>query len=112
MNSSQSPDNRAKTRKGRQLSLSSPGNSGPTTFFLKTEKEMERMQRGRKSSRGATVREEEDQITPMPSAEDTSFGVQSLVCNTGEDALPQAYRCFNAVVHECSIELTTTRRKQ
>lgn len=99
MDSSQSPDNRVKTRKGRQPSLSNPGSSAPTTFFLKTEKDMERMQRGRKTSRGSTVPEQEDQITPMPAAEDSSFGVQSLVCNNGEDGRLRAYHCHNTAVH-------------
>ncbi|KAF2161755.1 hypothetical protein M409DRAFT_69560 [Zasmidium cellare ATCC 36951] len=73
------PETRAKTRKGRQPSITNPGHSGPTTFFLKTEKEMERsMQRGRKPSRASAVPEEDDQTTPMASVEDTSFGVQSL----------------------------------
>ncbi|KAK4507403.1 hypothetical protein PRZ48_001138 [Zasmidium cellare] len=79
MNSSQSPENLAKTRKGRQPSITNPGHSGPTTFFLKTEKEMERStQRGRKPSRASAMPEEDDQITPMASVEDNSFGVQSL----------------------------------
>lgn len=80
MNSSQSPEARSKTKKGRQPSLSNPGHSGPTTFFLKTEKEMERStQRGRKQSRSSVVSEDTTQTTPMASLMgDSSYGVQSL----------------------------------
>ena len=85
MNSSE--DSQYRTLKAKKASttppqsLSNAGNFGPTTFFLRSEKEVEKSaQRGRKTSRGSmTTPEESAQKTPVASMiSDSSFGVQSL----------------------------------
>ncbi|KAM3415953.1 hypothetical protein BST61_g9443 [Cercospora zeina] len=51
--------------------------AGPTTFFLKTEKELEQAsQRGRRKSRSVSSADEEH--TPVSSMAEGAFGVQSL----------------------------------
>ena len=61
-----------------------PGLSGPTTFFLRSEKEVEKgTHRGRRTSRGSSSpspgEQDSTQKTPMASMMgDSSFGVQSL----------------------------------
>ena len=64
---------------GNPPSIANPGHSGPTTFFLKSEKDIERdMERGRRKSRSNTGGSSE-QMTPQASVMDnSSFGVQSL----------------------------------
>ena len=84
---SSSQDSQYRTLKARKTAAAHPpalatqGHSGPTTFFLRSEKEVEKStQRGRKQSRGSPTAEEEDmQKTPMESAMgDSGFGVESL----------------------------------
>ena len=72
--------------------LANPGHSGPTTFFLRSEKEIEKSsQRGRRTSRDSGSEQEDSmQKTPMASMTgESSFGVQSLEDTIGasEDAL-------------------------
>ncbi|KAK4574415.1 hypothetical protein LTR86_002177 [Recurvomyces mirabilis] len=57
-----------------------PGPSGPSTFFLRSEKELEKgTQRGRTASRGIMDSQEESVKTPPGSSmADSSFGVESL----------------------------------
>lgn len=65
-----------------------PGRSGPTTFFLRSEREMEAaMQRGRRISRSSAASAEE-QTRPSPGTvmESSSFGVESLA-----DTINSAY---------------------
>ncbi|KAK5126633.1 hypothetical protein LTR85_009567 [Meristemomyces frigidus] len=83
MSANQSYD--ARTIKGKKPtanppSISNPGHSGPTTFFLKSEKDVERSTpRGRKASRSSMALEEESIRTPSASEMgDSSFGVESL----------------------------------
>ncbi|KAK4547067.1 hypothetical protein LTR36_001288 [Oleoguttula mirabilis] len=83
MSASQSYD--ARTIKGKKPaanppSMGNPGHSGPTTFFLKSEKDIERStQRGRKASRSSAGPREEPLRTPSVSdMGDSSFGVESL----------------------------------
>ncbi|KAK5111106.1 hypothetical protein LTR62_005305 [Meristemomyces frigidus] len=83
---STSKDYDARTIRGKQPAIhppppsTSPGKSGPTTFFLRSEKEIERSgQRGRKASRSnSTDQEEQAKIPPASSMADSSFGVESL----------------------------------
>ena len=82
MSASQSYDGR--TIKGKKSCgvnpppLANPGHSGPTTFFLRSEKDLEKStQRGRKTSRAET--RDGRQVTPSSSAMgDSSLGVESL----------------------------------
>ena len=73
-----------KAKKGSGIQpppLANPGHSGPTTFFLRSEKEVDKStQRGRKASReSASAEEDSMQKTPMASMMgDSGFGVQSL----------------------------------
>ncbi|KAK5171892.1 uncharacterized protein LTR77_003529 [Saxophila tyrrhenica] len=66
-----------------QPPYTNPGHSGPTTFFLKSEKDIEagaQQQRGRKMSRASASTQDEN-TSPTPSGSmsgDSSFGVQSL----------------------------------
>lgn len=83
MSASQGYDTR--TIKGKKPaanppSLANPGHSGPTTFSLRSEKDIERsVQRGRKASRSSTETQDEPLKTPSASAMgDSSFGVESL----------------------------------
>lgn len=70
-----------KARKGSVVNTAAnASSSGPTTFFLKTEREMEKtVQRGRKPSRG-TMPTRQERETPLVTASisDSTFGVQSL----------------------------------
>ena len=88
---SSAEDSQYRTLKAKKASaaqpppLANPGHSGPTTFFLRSEKEVEKSsQRGRRASRdSASVQEDSMQKTPMASMMgESSFGVQSL-----EDAI-------------------------
>ena len=75
-------------------SLSNPGHSGPTTFFLRSEQEVEkRAQRGRTLSRDSdAIPEESLQKTPMASVMgDSSFGVQSLESTIRSEASPSEH---------------------
>lgn len=81
MNSAQSIDlgsAKAKKAAAGRLPANQGRSSGPTTFFLKTEKELEHhnVQRGRRKSRSAVVGAEEQQA--FPDMMESSFGVQSL----------------------------------
>ncbi|KAK3691277.1 hypothetical protein LTR37_018722 [Vermiconidia calcicola] len=58
--------------------LSNPGHSGPTTFFLRSERDVEKSSsRGRKASRESDA-PEEDSMTKTSMSESGTFGVQSL----------------------------------
>lgn len=80
MNSAQSADlGVAKAKKSTRPPV--PGRSlGPTTFFLKTEKELVDTvaQRGRKKARGTVVSAEDQRQTSVDSMADSSCGIQSL----------------------------------
>lgn len=88
--------------------LANPGHSGPTTFFLRSEKDMEKsVQRGRTGPTGTIkgpLRETAQGSSPSP-MRDSSFGVQSL-----EDALGAAFPVENTLsrttsnVSEASME--------
>lgn len=88
--------------------LANPGYSGPTTFFLRSEKDIEKgVQRGRKTSRDSvTPSEESIQTTPMASAmQDSTFGVQSLESTissniSSDDSLSRT----NSNLSEASVE--------
>ncbi|CAK4028498.1 hypothetical protein DOTSEDRAFT_67494 [Lecanosticta acicola] len=70
-----------KAKKGGAPAATNPGYAAPRTFFLKSEKELEKSveQRGRRNSHSTETSEEPTQKTPMESVmEDSSFGVQSL----------------------------------
>ena len=98
MNSSQDTSRtvRGKKAAGAQPPpLANPGHSGPTTFFLRSEKDMEKSaQRGRRASHeSASTQEEASQKTPMGSLmDDSSFGVESL-----EDTLSSAFSSDNSL---------------
>lgn len=93
MSSSQDSPNRtlkAKKAAVNSTSVGKPGQSGPTTFFLKSEKEVSTsVERGRKMSRAATMGEG-GSPQKAPSAglpvDESSYGVQSL-----EDAISSSY---------------------
>lgn len=83
MSASQGYD--ARTVKGKKPvanppSMVNPGHSGPTTFFLKSEKDIERnTQRGRKASRSSCESQQEASVPPSVSdMGDNRFGVESL----------------------------------
>ncbi|KAK3110737.1 hypothetical protein LTR53_014675 [Teratosphaeriaceae sp. CCFEE 6253] len=80
MSASQSYDGR--TIKGKNSGALPPAHASPapTTFFLRSEKDIEKgTQRGRKASRSAVEKVEERPGSPSPSAmEDNRFGVESL----------------------------------
>ncbi|KAK5136239.1 hypothetical protein LTR08_003846 [Meristemomyces frigidus] len=78
-------DYNTRTIKGRRLaaqppSVANPGPSGPTSFFLRSEKDIERsMQRGRKVSRSSVGAKDRPAGTlPVSAMGDSSFGVESL----------------------------------
>jgi hypothetical protein len=75
----------SRTIKGRKTvghppSLSNPGHSGPTTFFLRSDKDLEKStRRGRQLSRGFSMTDESSVKTPPASSMgDSTFGVESL----------------------------------
>ncbi|KAK3067537.1 hypothetical protein LTR53_015544 [Teratosphaeriaceae sp. CCFEE 6253] len=80
MSASQSYD--ARTAKGRKSGAlpTAHASPAPTTFFLRSEKDIEKgTQRGRKASRRAVEKAEERPSSPSPSTmEDNRFGVESL----------------------------------
>jgi hypothetical protein len=69
--------------------ISNPGHSGPTTFFLRSERDMEKdfQSRGRKMSRASDQISEKQQLpgASTSSLSDSSFGVQTL-----EDAISES----------------------
>ena len=85
---STSPSYNARTIKGRKpgteaLSIATTGPPGPTTFFLRSERDIEKsiQQRGRKTSRASKASEAEMTKQPESSTDsmrDSTFGVQSL----------------------------------
>ena len=81
MSTGQAYDSR--TIKGKRLaaqppSAAGPSPLGPTSFFLRSEKDVERgVQRGRKISRGS-VGSKDRPVDTMPVMGDNSFGVESL----------------------------------
>ncbi|EME48473.1 hypothetical protein DOTSEDRAFT_67494 [Dothistroma septosporum NZE10] len=88
------PDGKAKMNVGNPPSTHHREHSGPTTFFLKTGKELEReqqkaTQRGRKASRSSVVSEEPKTPNASTVMSESSFGVQSLE-DTINWALPAA----------------------
>jgi len=86
------PASEPRTSKGKKASANppsmvNPGHSGPTTFFLKSERDIEKSaQRGRKSSR-TSASTSAGEFTPSASEMgDSRFGVQSL-----EDTISSAF---------------------
>lgn len=98
-------DSQQRTLKGKKSavqppSLSNPGHPGPTTFFLRSEKEVEKSaQRGRRTSRSSSSTQDDSaQKTPMGSLmADSSFGVQSL-----EDTIGSTFSSDNALARTVS----------
>lgn len=94
MSSSQDSPNRTLKAKKKAAanppSITNPGHAGPTTFFLKTEKEIGApAERGRSMSRDSSVEYgNTTKKTPVGrlSVDDSSYGVQSL-----EDAISASY---------------------
>jgi hypothetical protein len=84
MSTNQRDEVRGPKAKKTILPVQAGSNAGPTTFFLKTEKEMEQsVQRGRKLSRSSVAAENKPENRPpavdmSTSIAETTYGVQSL----------------------------------
>lgn len=108
---SDSPQRTLKAKKAATNAppFASPGYAAPTTFFLRSEREVEKsvQQRGRKISRDSdTSTEETAQTTPMASQMgDSTFGVQSLESTiSGATYSDETLSRTNSNVSDASVE--------
>ncbi|KAF2212234.1 hypothetical protein CERZMDRAFT_97511 [Cercospora zeae-maydis SCOH1-5] len=113
MNTTQNTDSgNFKAKKSAGHRLPPQGRSaGPTTFFLKTEKELEQAsQRGRKKSRSVSSVDEEN--TPVTSMAESSFGVQSLEEAMNEGSLSRTVSNSSTQSSDSHDEASPSRGKK